>query len=133
MFFLWWWIQQGDRGTIIILTCKMFDAMSIHESQKILKENEQTVLILNLLYRTMDFFFCHLPINIQVLWIHWSFTNMNFKSLHISQMIWCVSAWKCCLIFNHWVKNLYLWPAIVIRLFFHFVNNVKFCNKIVMF
>lgn len=41
---------------IIILTCKMFNAMSIHESQKILKENEQTVLILDLMYRTMDFF-----------------------------------------------------------------------------
>lgn len=35
----------------------MFNAMSIHESQKILKENEQTVLILDLMYRTMDFFF----------------------------------------------------------------------------
>lgn len=34
----------------------MFNAMSIHESQKILKENEQTVLILDLMYRTMDFF-----------------------------------------------------------------------------
>lgn len=88
---------------------------------------------IKLIVQNHGFFFCHLPINIQVLWIHWSFTNMNFKSLHISQMIWCVSAWKCCLIFNHWVKNLYLWPAIVIRLFFHFVNNVKFCNKIVMF
>lgn len=43
----------------------MFNAVSIHESQK-LKENEQTVLILNLLYRTMDFF-GHLPINMQAL------------------------------------------------------------------
>lgn len=46
---------------------------------KILKENEQTVLIVKLIVQNHEFFFLPYSNKLQVLWIHWSFANMNFK------------------------------------------------------